>query len=227
MRIACLHTATSNISVFDTAAKALGIDPGRLHHEVRADLLAAAEHAGHLTTSIAESTTSALLALARHADVVVLTCSTLGPSIENISPDTQMPILRTDAALAATAVQAGGKVVVLCAVETTLEPTSRLFQKAARQTNAVIDVQLVEGAWALFKAGDIDGYLATVAKAADQAYEDGASVVALAQASMSGAAARVTAGPPPFTSAMAGLAAARHALTSNEAAQPSHATPAR
>ena len=41
MRIACLHTAASNISVFDTAAKVLGIGPGVLRHEVRADLLAA------------------------------------------------------------------------------------------------------------------------------------------------------------------------------------------
>ena len=148
-RIACLHTAASNISVFDTAAETLDIAPGVIHHEVRADLLAAAELAGRLTEDIAESTALALCALARHADVVVLTCSTLGPSIERIAPDIQVPILRADEALAATAVRHGGKIVVLCAIETTLEPTTRLFHKAAQQSNAVVDVQLVPGAWLL------------------------------------------------------------------------------
>lgn len=212
MRIACLHTATSNIGVFDTAASTLGIDPGVIHHTVRADLLAAAEHAGRLTEEIAESTQSALLALAQHADVVVLTCSTLGPSIESITPDVRVPILRADEALAATALGAGKKVVVLCAVETTLEPTSQLFHTAARRSNAVIDIQLVAGAWALFKAGDIDGYLAAIAKAADQAYEHGADVVALAQASMSDAARYVTLGPRPLTSTIAGLESAVRTL---------------
>ncbi|SDR17784.1 hypothetical protein SAMN04490186_3803 [Pseudomonas grimontii] len=210
MRIACLHTAASNISVFDTAAKALGIGPGVLRHEVRADLLAAAENAGHLSADICVSTASALLALAEQADAVVLTCSTLGPVVEGIS--SSVPILRTDEALAASAVQAGGKVAVLCAVETTLEPTSRLFHKAALQSNAVVEVRLVPGAWGLFKAGDIEDYLAAVAIAADQAYREGASIVALAQASMSGAAAHVTSGPLPLTSALAGLEAALRSL---------------
>ena len=227
MRIACLHTATSNIEVFDTAARTLGIAPDVIRHEVRADLLAAAEHAGHLTDEIAEATASALLALARHADVVVLTCSTLGPSIEHIPADTQVPVLRADEALATEAVRSGNQVVVLCAVETTLETTSRLFHTAARQSNAVIDVQWVAGAWALFKAGDIEAYLKSIARAADSAYEAGASVVALAQASMSAAAGLVMSGPPPLSSATAGLTAAVQAIASNAAAPPAHATPGR
>lgn len=227
MRIACLHTATSNIGVFETAAKALGIASGVIHHEVRTDLLAAAELEGCLTEDIAESTALALCALARHADVVVLTCSTLGPSIERIAPDIQVPILRADEALAATAVRHGGKIVVLCAVETTLEPTTRLFHKAARHSNAVVDVQLVPGAWHQFKAGEIDAYLKTVANAAERAYEAGASVVALAQASMSAAANVVTSGPLPLSSATAGLAAAVHAIASSEAVRPLLATPER
>jgi hypothetical protein len=225
MRIACLHTAASNISVFDAAAQALGLGPEVLRHEVRAGLLAAAEHAGQLTPEIAAATAAALLALAQHADAVVLTCSTLGPAVEGIG--TRTPILRTDAALATSAVQAGGKVVVLCAVQTTLEPTARLFREAALHANARVEVQWVPGAWDLFKAGDIDGYLAAVAKAADAAYRDGATLVALGQASMSAAAARVTAGPPPLTSASAGLVAALHAIALSAAAPPSHARPAR
>lgn len=225
MRIACLHTAASNISVFDAAAEALGVGAEVLRHEVRADLLAAAESAGQLTDDIVTSTASALLALAQHADVVLLTCSTLGPVVEGLS--TNIPILRTDQALAAAAVRSGGNIVVLCAVETTLAPTSRLFHTAALHTNANVEVRRVPAAWALFKAGDIDGYLATVAKAADAAYAEGATLVALGQASMSAAAVRVTAGPAPLTSASTGLSAALQVIGFSKAEPPSPATPAR
>ena len=74
MRITCLHTAHSNVSIFDAAAKALGIDAHCLRHEVRPDLLAAAEQAGGLNSEITGATTSALLSLAQEADAVLLTC---------------------------------------------------------------------------------------------------------------------------------------------------------
>jgi hypothetical protein len=99
-------------------------------------------------------------------------------------------------------------VVVLCAVETTMEPTTRLFAEAAKQSGVSFEVRLVPGAWALFKAADRDGYLSAVARTADAAYDDGASLVALAQASMAGAADLVKNGPKPLSSPTAGLAAA-------------------
>lgn len=202
MKIACLHTAESNVAVFDAAAGSLGIPPGVLHHEVRADLLAAAERSGGLHDGIAEATRQALLALAPGADAVLLTCSTLGPAVDPLA-HADTPFLRTDAALAAaaaSAAQGGGKIVALCAVETTLGPTARLFEQAAMATGATVEVQLVPDAWALFKAGKLESYLRTLAQAADSAYAHGASVVALAQASMGGAAGLVTAGERPLSS---------------------------
>jgi hypothetical protein len=73
MRIGCLHTADSNVAVFDAAAQALGPARPVLNHEVRADLLLAAEQAGGLTSDIADRTRAALLALCEGNDVVVLT----------------------------------------------------------------------------------------------------------------------------------------------------------
>lgn len=218
MRIACLHTAESNVAVFDSAAKALGIGLNILQHEVRADLLAAAERSGGLTAGISTATQQALLSLAHHADAVVLTCSTLGPAIEGLAKNASPTIMRADEALACAAVHAGTegrKIVVLCAVETTVDPTSRLFMHAAQRSKALVEIRLVSGAWALFKSGDIKGYLAAVAGAVDQAYLDGASVVALGQASMSGAASLVTSGPSPLTSATEGLKAAMEAASSH------------
>ncbi|WP_341317433.1 hypothetical protein WN982_39865 [Paraburkholderia sp. IMGN_8] len=83
MRIVCLHTADSNIAVFDAAARAAGWQSLDLHHAVRADLLAAAEQAGGLTDAIAAQTRAALLALRLDAHSVLLTCSTLGPAVDD------------------------------------------------------------------------------------------------------------------------------------------------
>jgi Asp/Glu/Hydantoin racemase len=216
MRIACLHTAQSNVAVFEAAARQLGIASGALHHVVRADLLAAAESAGGLTDEIARDTREALLALSRDADAVVLTCSTLGPSVQGMGSVARVPVLRVDAALATAATRDGGKVVALCAVQTTVQPTTQIFDDAAKASGAMVQVRVVPGAWALFKAGDQAGYLAAIAHAAEAAYAEGAGVVALAQASMAAAAPLVRAGAVPLDSPMAGLAAA---LAHGKAAQ--------
>ena len=215
MRVVCLHTARSNIAVFAAVARAAGLPALELTHVVRADLLAAAERAGGLTEAIVTQTRASLVALSSDSHAVLLTCSTLGPVVDDTlaKQAAPVPVLRVDAALASRAVANGGKVVVLCAAPTTLEPTANLFLQAATRTGASVEVQLVGGAWDLFKAGDSATCLSTIAAAADAAYANGADVVALAQASMAGATEFVTRGAPPLTSPQAGLAAAIDAAT--------------
>ncbi|SOE99403.1 hypothetical protein SAMN05446635_7418 [Burkholderia sp. OK233] len=215
MRIVCLHTADSNIALFDAAARAAGFEALELTHVVRADLLAAAEQAGGLTDAIAAQTREVLLTLKDNAHAVLLNCSTLGPSVNEAlaAQAAPVPVLQADAALAQRAVENGGKVVVLCTVSTTLDPTTRLFAQAATRTAADVEVQLVCGAWDRFRADDTTGYLSMIATAADAAYENGADVVALAQTSMAGAALMVTGGAKPLTTPAIALAAAVHAAT--------------
>ena len=200
--IACLHTAAGNIAVFDAACP-----PGAtLTHTLRADLLQDAEAAGGLTEAIAARTAAALEALATPGvDAVLLTCSTVGPGAALARA--AIPVLRVDAALAETATQGGGKVVVLCAVETTVEPTRTIFAEAAARHGATLDVRLVPGAWAAYRGGDPARYHAIVAEAAEAAFAEGAVQVALAQASMSGAVA-LAKGRRPLASPPVGLAAA-------------------
>lgn len=207
MIIACLHTAQSNIGVFETVRDALAINDVSLRHEVRADLLAAAEQAGGLTPEIAAETVAALRRLSADADAVVLTCSTLGPAAAEAHLPGPVPVMRVDSALASEAVRHAGLVVAVCAVATTLAPTSSLFEDAARETGAKVEVRLVNRAWDAFKAGHLDHYLAIIADAADQAFRDGAKTVALAQASMADAA-RLCAMGVPIDSPTAGLRAA-------------------
>ena len=49
MTIACLHTATSNIALFDHAAQSLELPPHTLSHIVMPHLLAEAEQSGGMT----------------------------------------------------------------------------------------------------------------------------------------------------------------------------------
>lgn len=203
MRIACLHTIASNVAVFEAARPGPEI---RLRHEVRADFLAAAERSGGLTEEIAAEVAEALRILAADAEAVLLTCSTLGPSIARLAGGAT-PVLRVDAALAAGAVRGGGRVVVLCAAATTLGPTGALFEDVAAEAGAKVELRLVPAAWDAFKAGRIAEYHAMIAEAADAAFREGADKVALAQASMAGAAALCRDGRP-LASPTVGLAEA-------------------
>src|SRR5579872_1205029 len=102
MHIACLHTVESNIAVFDAALADLATLPAWLTHAVRPDLLADAERAGGLTPEIVERTAEALRGLAKRADAVLLTCSTVGPAVAGLKA--AVPVFRVDGALAEAAV---------------------------------------------------------------------------------------------------------------------------
>ncbi|MBB3382878.1 MULTISPECIES: Asp/Glu racemase [unclassified Rhizobium] len=214
MTIACLHTAESNITVYEAAAKALGLPDGMLHHHVRADLLLAAEKVGRLTDEISAETAALLWHLAEDADAVVLNCSTLGPAASKIAAGAGAPIIQADAVLAEQAVKAGGKVIVLCTVETTIAPTTALFEAAAKATGAEIEVRLVPGAWAHFRAGDLSAYLASIADAVTAASGESAVTIAFAQASMTDAVHLLPGNrPQPMTGPAAALAAAMAKIT--------------
>ncbi|MFT4182975.1 MAG: aspartate/glutamate racemase family protein, partial [Rhizobium sp.] len=176
---------------------------------VRADLLLAAERVGKLTPDIEAETAAVLRQLAEGADAVVLNCSTLGPAVLLVAESTAVPVIRADGVLAQRAVASGGRVIVLCTVETTLGPTTRLFETAAKETGAEIDVRLIPGAWALFRGGDQQAYLARIAEAAEEARREGARTVVFAQASMTGALQLLARGDAqPMTGPAAALQAA-------------------
>ncbi|WP_105629831.1 glutamate racemase [Cronobacter sakazakii] len=184
MKIACLHTAQSNVAVFDEAARALNLPQDALTHKVMPHLLEQAQAAGGVTPEIEKETIAALADLRTDADVVLLTCSTLGGAADFLAQDPG--IMRVDRALAQADVTAGQPVVVLCAAPTTLHPTAALFRATLPQTTP-LGVELIPDAWALFESGQHDAFHQRVAEAAQQAFARGAGCVALAQASMAGA----------------------------------------
>lgn len=221
MRIACLHTAVTNVGIYDRALAALSVPSVELVHRVRPDLLDVAEAAGSLTAAVRGRTTDAIVELAADADAVLLTCSTIGPVADHLA-STGVQVARVDRAVAQEAVAvarratslsgraASARVAVIVAAPTTVESTSALFAEvvAPADGDVRVEVQLAEGAWESFRSGDHDGYAATVAASADAALAAGASVVALAQSSMEPAVGRCLRAPvlsPPTVALRAAL----------------------
>lgn len=202
-RVACLHTADSNIAIFDAAARGLDVS---LRHVVRSDLLAAAEKAGGLIPDIVAATEIALRQAADGADMVLLACSTLGPIADRLR--LSVPVRRIDRALAeaALAAAAGGPIAVLYTFPGTRAATEALFREVAGDA---VQMQLIDGAWDVFKAGDHGNYMDLIAAAADAVAAKGAASVALAQASMAPASDRCTMAQP-LSSPRASLESAAH-----------------
>lgn len=180
--IGFLHTAAVHVETFHTLVAERG---HRDVHLVDTTLLADARVSG-VDAAVQARLGDRLRELAAQGpDVVVCTCSTLSGFAERVP--LPVPVLRVDRPMAEAAVATGGRIAVVAAVESTLAPTRDLLLECAPEA----DVRLAPclSAWALFEAGDHDGYLRAVAAHARTLDAD---VIVLAQASMAAAAGLLT-----------------------------------
>ncbi|WP_443058230.1 aspartate/glutamate racemase family protein [Streptomyces sp. NBC_00820] len=209
--LALLHTSPVHVPVFDALRRA--DHPGlELRHFVDEELLARARRDG--PDAVTADVRDALLRAAdAGAAAVLCTCSTIGAVAEAQAGTAGLPVLRVDRPMAAAAVAAGSRVVVLATVESTVAPTVALIEEEARAVGRAVSVRplLVEGAWERFAAGDTDGCAQRVAAVADSVTE--ADAIVLAQASMTPAQDLTTTTIPILSSPRPGLAAAASAAT--------------
>lgn len=119
------------------------------------------------------------------ADVVLVTCSSIGRAIETAATLATVPVIRVDQAMADEAVQIGNKIGVIATLPTTLEPTSDLVQRRAELAgkNVTISSKLCEGAFEALMSGDAPKHDEMVAKALKELMKE-VDVIVLAQASM-------------------------------------------
>ncbi|MFE0822685.1 aspartate/glutamate racemase family protein [Streptomyces sp. NPDC058794] len=203
--LALLHTSPVHVPVFDSLRDTA--HPGlELRHHVDAGLLGRARQEG--PEAVAGAVRAVLRqAVAEGARAVVCTCSTIGGVAEAVAAEVGVRVLRVDRPMAAAAVAAGPRVVVLAALESTSAPTTALIEEEARRAGRSVEVRvhLVDGAWPRFEAGDTVGYLRLVAEAADAV--TGADVIVLAQASMAPARESTRTALPVLASPAPGLAA--------------------
>lgn len=117
------------------------------------------------------------------AEVVVCTCSTIGGVAEQAAQE--VATFRVDRPMAQEAARIAGRIGVLAALESTLEPTRSLLLEeiAASGRTASIELVIAEDAWAHFEAGDTQSYVSRLVDAATDLAER-SDVIVLAQASM-------------------------------------------
>jgi Asp/Glu/hydantoin racemase len=90
------------------------------------------------------------------ADVVLVTCSSIGPGVEAARAAVDLPVLRIDEAMADEAVQTGRRIGVAATLSSTLEPTIDLIRTRAIRADRQCEVVacLCEGAFEAVSSGD-------------------------------------------------------------------------
>lgn len=110
----------------------------------------------------------ATLAADAGADLIVFTCSSTSPSIDDARSLLPVPIVKIDDAMYAQATRRDGKVGLICTTNSTLEPSRGLLAQHAAKSGARVEGEplLVEGAFAALTAGRRDEHDELVMKAA-------------------------------------------------------------
>jgi Asp/Glu/hydantoin racemase len=119
------------------------------------------------------------------ADLVVVTCSSIGPAVDASRDFLDVPVLRVDEPMAEEAVRIGTRIGVVATLASTLEPTAELVRRRAREAGKEVEVtaRVCDGAFEALQAGDRDRHDELVREALREVIS-GSDVVVLAQASM-------------------------------------------
>jgi Asp/Glu/hydantoin racemase len=118
-------------------------------------------------------------------ELVMVTCSSIGPAVDLIQSRFQKPVLRVDEPMAEAAVARGQRIGVAATLLTTLEPTSELLRRKAQEAGKQVELVecVCEGAFEAVMAGDADAHDLLVSKAMINKLGE-VDVIVLAQASM-------------------------------------------
>ena len=118
------------------------------------------------------------------ADVIVVSCSTLSPSVRLLRGEVNVPVVAIDDAMVADAVAAGRRIGLLATANSTVGPSSSALQAAAAAAGTEIQLQVLcnEEANRAMKSGDKATHDRLVLELAEQLAP--CDVVVLAQASM-------------------------------------------
>ena len=73
-----------------------------------------------------------------NAQVILVTCSTISPLVDKIHTDGNVPVLKIDDAMIASAVDKGSTIGIAATSPTTLEPTSQALERQAQIVNKKI-----------------------------------------------------------------------------------------
>lgn len=188
-----IHTSATLVSVFQQLSQELLPDVKTFNivdDSLIKDVIARGELTAHTARRVVDHVGSAASA---GADLILVTCSSIGAAVETAATLTSVPVLRVDQPMADQAVQTGSKIGVIATLPTTLAPTSDLVKRRAALAGKTITLTslLCEGAFDALMSGDTSHHDTMVANALRELSAQ-VDVIVLAQASM----ARVVEGLP-------------------------------
>ncbi len=117
-------------------------------------------------------------------DIIVVTCSTLTPTVQLIRPFIDVPVVAIDDAMTERAVRIGNKIMVVATAMSTLKPTVSKLEQEAKIANVEITTDVVDNkpAYTAMQAGDMETHDRLVLEMIKQV--KGYDCIVLAQASM-------------------------------------------
>ena len=185
-RLVLLHTVTSLVDVFSELCEEILPADVEVWHVVDEILLKIVLAEGCMTPFIYRRVSEhAVAAEETGADVVMLTCSSVAPSVSVARSMIGIPLLRIDEAMVDRAISHGTRIGVAATAPTTLGPTTELVHARSREVgqDAQVDAVLCEGAYDALFAGDLETHDRIVRDTLKELMARN-DVVLLAQASM-------------------------------------------
>jgi Asp/Glu/hydantoin racemase len=184
-RLALLHTSPTLVPVFEQLCREK-LPDWAVFNLVDDSLIKDVIAHGHLRPQTARRVVQHVSAAEdAGADVILVTCSSIGRAVETAASLASVPVLRVDQPLADRAVATAERIGVIATLPTTLEPTADLIERRAAVSGKKIEltIRLCDGAFDALMAGDAARHDALVAAALEELAAQ-VEVIALAQASM-------------------------------------------
>jgi Asp/Glu/hydantoin racemase len=218
--LAFLHTSPVLVSVFARLAAELLPDV-EIFHVVDESLIRNTIRTGELTKATLNRAVK-LIELAHDggADAVMVTCSSIGASVDVARQVYDFPVFRIDEAMADAAVAMAKRIGVAATVRTTLEPTIALLERTAARAGREIEIvpRLCEDAFDAVMSGDNARHDRIVSSGLQSLMPE-VEVVVLAQASMARVAEKLERnGTPVLSSPELAVRRVRESLLSPAAA---------
>jgi Asp/Glu/hydantoin racemase len=185
-QIAFIHTSPSVIPTFKSLADELIGPRGKVFNMVDESLLCDIIGHGCCPPATAKRLVGHVLAAEQAgADIILVTCSSLGRAVEASRLLVASKVLRVDEPMAERAVARGKRIGVIATLPSTLEPTAALIQARAATAGKQIELtsRVVEGAFDAVISGNGAKHDELVAAALREMTMT-VDVIVLAQASM-------------------------------------------
>ena len=209
-RLALIHTVGGLVPVFGELTRELVpdaqtsdvVDEALLEEAIAVPPETAARLERHVEAALTEG-----------ADLVLVTCSSMGGVVDALRARHGWPVIRVDEAMVDRALASGSRIGVVATLGSTLRPTVELVHRRAAELgrpegSVTVEARVVEGAFAALKSGDVEAHDDAIRNALHELLPRVDAVV-LAQASMARVAGSldptVTAGTPILASPRLGV----------------------